>query len=270
MRRGATAIYILLRSVIGWAQTNVTSVSDDLFLLTSLSPSFSTSFSVSSHPAGLAQLKEFELGLHAERKFMLAELDHYSICVNVPTKFGGFGFEIHDFGYEEFKQQSAALAFAKSLGKIDLGIKFGYEKNKMNGYKGEKTIRSEFSSTWHLSEKLHTGLNVHLSTNKKEFAAQQSLSISYVCALGYEISESVLIGFSVHLDEDYPANFAPGIFYRFAKQFFASLGIATQPAEIYFAAGWKWKSLRIEVTNAYHLELGFTPGLLLLYQPGKK
>ena len=265
-----TAICVMLQSVIGCAQLHVSSVSDDIFRLTSLSPSFTTSFSVLSHPAGAAQLKEFEVGLQAERKFMLAELDHYSICAGIPTKLGGIGLEVRDFGYEEFKQQSVALAFAKSLGKIDVGIKFGYEKTKVNGYNEMSTLCSEFSSTWHLNEKLHTGLDVRLSTNNKEFAAQQSLAISYACALAYEISESVLIGFSTSVDENHPANFSPGIFYRFAKQFFASLGISTQPTETYLAAGWKWKSLRIEVSTAYHLELGFTPGFVLLYQREKK
>jgi len=247
------------------------SASDDIFRLTSYSVNFVNALAVSVHSACAVQLKKFEVGLQAERKFMLAELDQYSICAAFPIKPGALGIELHHFGREEFNQDEVSLAFAKSLGKIDVGIRFGYDRSVASGYNPFSRVSSELSNTWHVSEKLHAGFDARIFIlNIKLSEGQPSTSISYASGLGYEISPSVLIGFSISADEDQPASFGPAIYYRFADQFFAGISISSQPTAIYFSGGWKWNSLRIEATTSYHLRLGFTPGLLLLFQPGKK
>ena len=264
------AIFIIFSSINVCAQLQSSSAGDDIHRLTSYSINFVNAFAVSLHPAAAVQLKRFEVGLQVERKFMLAELDQYSICGGVPIKLGALGIELHHIGYEEFHRQEVALAFARSLGKIDLGIQFNYEQSIARGYDPFNSVCSELSSTWHISEKLHSGFDARISFPNNKLPDQRSTSISYAFGLGYEISSFVLVGFSVSADDDQTASVSPGIQYRFADQFFVSISISSQPTEIYFAGGWKWNSLRIEASTSYHFQLGFTPGLLLLFQPEKK
>ena len=71
-------------------------------------------------------------------------------------------------------------------------------------------------------------------------------------------------------EEDVPININTGIQYNWMKQFFFRLGIATETASSYIGIGFSLKSLQFEVMGSYHPQLGFSPGLMLIFHPGVK
>jgi len=47
----------------------------------------------------------------------------------------------------------------------------------------------------------------------------------------------------------------------------ARAGIATASSNAYFGVAFFLKSFRIDITAAYHPQLGITPGLMFIYSP---
>ncbi len=64
--------------------------------------------------------------------------------------------------------------------------------------------------------------------------------------------------------EDLPVNVTAGVQYNFAKQFFARVGIASENESPYAGAGISWNDIRLDISAAYHPQLGFSPGLMLI------
>ena len=107
------------------------------------------------------------------------------------------------------------------------------------------------------------GGNFGKNTNEK-------LASIYNAGFGYEASSQVFISAEIIKEENRPVNVNAGLQYIFAKQFFARIGIVTESTSPYVGFGLRWKEFRLDATVSYHPQLGFTPGLLLIYQFEKK
>jgi len=88
-------------------------------------------------------------------------------------------------------------------------------------------------------------------------------------AVGYEATDEVYFAIEMIKEEDRHFNANAVIHYAFSKSFFAGLGILSSTASPYGWAGWAWKDLRIDITVSHHPQLGFTPGIKLLFGCGQ-
>src|SRR4029077_7197792 len=100
------------------------------------STDFLDAFSFISNPASLAGVKGFLSGLVAERKWMLPALDIYTLAGASILGNGGIGISLPRPGDACYCEQSGELAYGKNLGRLDLGIRFGYIDKLASGYPG--------------------------------------------------------------------------------------------------------------------------------------
>jgi hypothetical protein len=231
------------------------------------SKNFADGLSFTSNQAVLGSLKTLTAGVYAERRFLLKELNLYTVAASFPIQFGGVGLVAKYFGYESFKETELSLAYGKQLGKTSIGIQFNYYSVQIPGYGKDALVNIEGGAILQLSEQLYAGLHVFNPT-KSRFGKNhlEKLSSVYASGLGYEASQKVFVCVEILKEEDRAASISAGLHYAFAKKFFARLGLSTGSNSFYFGTGWKWSNLRIEVTSNYHSRLGFTPGLLLLFR----
>ncbi len=223
-------------------------------------------FSFSSNQAALVQIKDAGFGFYSERRFLLSETNLFSAVFALPTKQGNFGFQADYLGYKNFNESQFGIAYARSLGeKLDLGIKFNYYSFRIPGYQNSSAINFEIGAIVHLTEKLHAGIHFYnpvggfISKTKDE-----KIGAVYKFGIGYETSENFLISAEIVKQEDFPVNVNVGVYYNFAKQFFAKVGIATENESPYAGAGVFWNNLRLDVSACYHPQLGISPGLMLI------
>jgi hypothetical protein len=181
---------------------------------------------------------------------------------------GGFGFQLNYFGSSGYREIEPGIAFAKDLGTIDIGIKFNYRSLNIPRYGGKSTLVPELGTIWHLSEKIHTGIRIYYPVSIKNDGSER-FGYSWLSGIGYEVSSFVFLGISISKEEERDAQVAAAIIYQFGQQFFARMGISTPDAQFRFGAGWKWNALRVDVSASWHLRLGMSPGLQLIYQPAK-
>lgn len=107
-------------------------------------------------------------------------------------------------------------------------------------------------------------------SKRKERANPEKGSGDYIMGFGYEASALVLISIQFIKEAGVPLNLIGCIDYRWSDQFFASLGMETNSVSPYIKAGWRKNQLTVEWFTAYHAALGFTPGLVLLWEGKKK
>ncbi len=224
-------------------------------------------FSFTSNQASLAQIKNASAGIYGEKRFFLQELSLYKAAVVIPTKSGNFGFDAGYYGFSDYNESQIGLAYARKLGEnVDLGVQFNYNGIQASGYGNTSAINFEIGTVIHLTEKLHTGIHAFnpvggkLGKNEEE-----KLASIYKLGFGYEASQKFFVSVEMEKEEDQEVNVNAGMQYKFLPQLMARAGIATATSNAYFGAGLFFKSFRIDVTAAYHQQLGVTPGLLFIY-----
>lgn len=231
------------------------------------SSNFQDIFSVTANPASSAQLKSPGFGVYGERRFMLNELSGYTAIVAIPTPSGTIGFEGDYFGSVAFNENQLGLLYARRITRhVDVGVKFNYHTIRIGGYGSASAINFEAGGIFHLTEQLHTGIHVYNPTSSKlGKTSGESLASIYRFGIGYEASKKVFISAEIVKQEDLAVSVNTGLQYNLQEKFFIRTGVSTLTSNSYVGIGLQLGFARIDVNTAYHPQLGFTPGLLLLY-----
>jgi hypothetical protein len=223
-------------------------------------------FSFTGNQAKLSSLQTPGAGIYAERKFLLRELNFYSLVLAVPMASGGFGLQADYFGFADYNESKLGIAYGKKLGKlIDIGVQFNYYMVHIASYGNAATINFETGIILHPAEHINIGLHVYNPVGGKLGKnTGEKLASIYKAGIGYDASEQVCLSIEIIKEEDKPVDVQADLQYVFAKRFFARMGMATASASPYAGGGWSWKNFRMHISVSYHSRLGFTPGLLLL------
>jgi hypothetical protein len=230
------------------------------------SKNFVDAFSGAGNQAALAQLRTASFGVYAERKFLLQELNHFSSVVALPTSSGTFALQGDYFGFSDYNENQLGLAFARSVSKqIDVGIRFNYHTVRIAGYGNASAINFEGGTIFHLTDKLHAGFHIYNPfSSKLGKTGNEALAFAYKAGLGYEPSDKVFISSEIIKQQDQPVNVNVGLQYNLHENVFLRAGISTYTSNSYAGAGLKFGIIRLDINAAYHPQLGFTPGVLLL------
>jgi hypothetical protein len=249
------------------AQTIHPAIRTDYIQFGAYSKKFTNAFSFVSNQASLASCENISAGVFSEQKFSLKELTLSTLAIAIPTSAGGFGLEANYFGYSNYNESQLGIAYAKKLGKtVDIGIQFNYYSIHINGYGNYSTMNVEVGALFHPSEKMHVGFHIYNPAGGKiRKNINEKLASVYEAGIGYEASEQVCLQVIIGKQENQPVNVNAGIEYIFNKQFFARLGVNTQSSSPDAGVGLAWKNFRLDVAVSYHPQLGFSPGLLFIY-----
>lgn len=212
-------------------------------------------------------MKNAGAGIFSERRFLLKELSFYEAAIALPTTSGNFGFKADYYGFTEYNESQIGLAYARKLGeKADLGVQFNYNGVNISGYGNASAINFEIGAIFHLTEKLNAGIHAYNPAGGKlGKSGEEKLASVYTFGLGYEASDNFFFSAEIEKEENQSVNVNAGMQYKFLPQLMARAGIATNTSNVYFGIGLFMKSFRIDVTTAYHPQLGITPGLLLIF-----
>ena len=236
------------------------------------SKDFTDVFSFANNQAALCDLKSASVGVYSEQRFLLQETSVYSLAFALPTVAGGFGFGANYFGYSDYNESQLGIAYGKRLGKmVDIGVQFNYYNIRIAGYGSTSAVNFEMGAMFHLTEKLHFGIHLYNPVGGKfGKSTNEKLASIFTVGVGYDASKQVFISAEIVKEENKVVNVNAGLQYMFAKQFFVRGGIETQLSSPYAGVGFLLNAFRIDIAVNYHPQLGFTPGLLLIYQFNKK
>ena len=224
-------------------------------------------FSFIANQSSLAQLKNAQVAVYGEKRFLLNELNQYTAVLGLKTRSGNFGFKGSYYGFSAYNESQLGLAYGRKMSeKIDLGTQFNYNVIKIAGYGNAAAVSFEAGMVLHLTDKLHTGLHVNNPVGGNYGKGQQEkLPSVYTFGIGYEASGKFFVSTEIIKEESQPVNVNAGIQYKFLTQLLARLGMSAATSTGWLGFGFSWKLLRLDVTATYHPHLGITPGLLILF-----
>jgi hypothetical protein len=236
------------------------------------SKNFSDVFSGTANQATLAQMTNAAFGVYGERRFLLTELNGYSAIAAVPTTSGTIGVQGDYFGSSGFNESQLGLLYARKVtSRIDIGVKFNYHTVRVAGYGTSNAINFEAGTIFHLTDKLHTGIHVYNPTSSKlGKSGNEKLASIYKFGLGYEASKNVFVSTELVKQEDQRISVNAGLQYNLHEKLLIRGGISTASNNSYVGAGLLLSFGRLDLNSAYHPQLGFTPGMLLIININKK
>lgn len=224
-------------------------------------------FSFTSNQAALAVSKSAAVGVYGERRFMLSENSAYGIALAIPTKMGNFGVQANYAGFKNFNESKLGVAFGRALGsKLSIGAQFNYYNYQIPQYQTASAINFEGGVIVHLTDKLNAGLHVYNPVGGSlGKSGDEKLAAAYKLGVGYDASENFYASVEVLKEENRSINLKASVQYQFIKQFFARAGFMSETETVFAGFGLAWQKLRLDISGSYHPQLGFSPGLMLIY-----
>ena len=258
-------LVILSADAVCESQTIRSPISSAYLGLGAYSNNHVDAFSVQSNQAALAKMKSATVGFYGEKRFLLKELGFYSVALVLPTHSGNFGMDARYFGFVDYNEMQLSLAYARSLGKMDIGIQFNNYSVRVAGYGNASTINFDVSTLVRLTDKLNAGMHVYNPLRSKLGKNQEEqLASLYSAGMGYEASQKFFLSLEIVKEEEKPVNVNAGLQYKFFPWVLARIGIASATSSMFFGVGIGWRSIRLDATASIHQQLGITPGLMLL------
>jgi hypothetical protein len=234
------------------------------------SVTYSDIWSTYHNQAGLAFVKNVEIGAYYENRFLVKELGLRSAAIAVPVgKLGAFGLNTTFFGYATYNEKKAGLSYAKKFGdKIAAGIQLDYLNTFFNDefYGSRTSFTTEAGLIAEPIANLKIGAHIFNPT-KEKIAEYGDEHIPVIMRLGasYKFSEKVLLSSEVEKDVDFDNVFKTGLEYHPVEALYIRVGIASNPTLSCFGFGFRLKQFIVDMSTQYHQVLGFSPQFSLGY-----
>ncbi|MCO5239295.1 MAG: hypothetical protein M9904_04510 [Chitinophagaceae bacterium] len=239
------------------------------------SKKFQNAFSVISNIGALSDLDHPAAGVYGEKKFMLSETGLYTAVGTVPAISGNFALQTDYFGYADYNESQMGIAYGLPLNEhIGVAAKFNYYHLRIPSYLSASGVNFEIGSVIHISDQLHTGVSVYNPLNSALGKnSSERIAAVYKAGIGYEISASFFTQVEVIKETGANVNIHTAFQYKPIMQLLVSAGMFSGTSSGYCGVGFFYRQMRIDLSVSFHQQLGYSTGLLLLYQwnkPGKE
>jgi hypothetical protein len=229
----------------------------------------SSLWSVSHNQAGLADVNTVAFGVSHERRFLLNELSLSSVTLAVPVKPGTFGFDYSYFGYNQYHETKAGIAFGKRLGeKLCAGIKIDYFSTflKNNDNKQEQ-VTFEAGLLSNITHSLSLGFHV-FNPFPKMLSEKNNAYLPSVLRMGLAYNFENKATLSAETEKDYKLSprFKFGADVVVYKQLSLRAGISTGINTYSFGLGYTIGHLVVDMAFVNHQVLGITPNFSIAYK----
>lgn len=226
--------------------------------------------SIFSNQAGMAEVESLSFSLLAEQRFLLNSIRTVSAGGVLPLKSGSLGLSLNYYGNEAYNEQRAGLAYARKLMEnFSIGAGLDFLNTNIPEYGSKGVVTFELGLMARFTKQLNMGVHVFNPMNVELIEGEQLPSILKL-GLNYSPSEKVNIFGEVSKDIDFDIRTHWGVEYEVIEDLNLRAGLATQPVEVTFGAGYKLDSgLIIDIGSRYHEVLGISPSVGIVYV-GKK
>jgi hypothetical protein len=218
-------------------------------------------WSASNNQAGLAWMKNIEVGAYYENRFQVKELGLAAAVFILPVKKGTFALSYRQFGYTDYSENKAGLAYAMKIGeRVSAGIQVNYQTLRLGDVYGSKSLlTAELGLQAKLSKELTMGVHLYnpLRVNITESPLEYVPTILRV-GLDYRFSDKLFVAAEVLKDIDHPIVFKTGAEYRLHEMFSLRAGLSTNPVLNTFGFGLYLKNFVFDIAAGYHQVLGIT------------
>jgi hypothetical protein len=220
---------------------------------------------VAAYPASLPGLTRSTIGVYGEKRF-LTDLLLFDLAY--AGKFGTLPFlvQAQREGNASLSRNQIGLAVGRKVDKrLDLGIRLGYHAAMAAGYPSVGQASAGIGCLFRCNDMLVIGFQ---ADGVNRFFSPGVAGRAYKVRAGAGFALSSLFSFSVEALKEQDASLAVllGIHYRFLEQASARIGYAGLHNSFVCSGGFVYKGMETELFTTYHLSLGLSAGVSLVYR----
>ena len=230
------------------------------------SATYLSPFSIENNIGALA-FSEQGIALNASNRFGLGEYSNLMLAGNFNTDFASIGFSYQIAPFANLTTQKAQLGVSKKLSEqISAGVTVNYHHlSSIDAYYQTADILTFNAGLYYqVNDKLNTGFQI-FNPNRSIITASPEERLPALFRLGrdYQLAENIVCYADVLQATDTKLDLNAGI--ELKKEKYKIRGGFGLNQLIAIGFGWEVKNLQIDVTAAYHNQLGFSPSLNLGY-----
>ena len=227
------------------------------------SVTFSDVYAVFSNQAGLADLEGISIGIYAENRFLISDLNLFAAAFAYPTKSGTFGLGVVYFGNSGYNETKIGLAYGRKLfEKISVGAELDYVGLAIEEHGGKSTFTFGIGLQYNINKLISVGAHVYnpMRISLTDVDTDKLPSIIKF-GLSFTPSDKILIATEAEHNIDSSTMFKFGLDYNVIDKLNLRAGFSTNPTAFTFGVGLELKSFGIDIAGGYHPVLGYSPAL---------
>lgn len=221
-------------------------------------------WSIYHNQAGLGYLKNISVGAFHQSGY-IKEQNLQGIAFALPTKTGTIAASYSYYGYSQYNEMQAGLAFGRTFSKyFAAGLQLNYLHTQIAGnYGTANAVNFEIGILSQPVDNLFIGAHVYNPSRSK--MGDEEIPTIFNLGVSYLFSDKVLLGIGTEKDLNQEAIFKAGIDYKLIEYVSLQAGISTNPAKYSFGIGFHYVNINAHVGFSNHQTLGFTPSFTLSY-----
>lgn len=225
---------------------------------------------VRGNQAGLAGLEHPVAGAYYQQHWLASDLAMQGLAFALPVGKGCFAVSANSFGNGDlFGERQFGLAYAMKLSEtFRAGVQLDYLNLRFGeNYGSTSAVTAEAGVQAQLNEHLWIGAHLY-NPNRADLGGpyDEQVPTEFGAGLGYTFSERVQLCAQVDKDIDRGERYHAGIEYRPTTALFLRTGVSTGPVQAHFGAGFRLKTLELDLAVAARSQLGLTPMMTLNYR----
>ncbi len=221
-------------------------------------------WSVYNNQAGLGYLTNISAGIFHQSGFVKQQ-NLQGIGFAFPTKTGTIAASYSYFGFSQYNEMQAGLAFGRSFTRyFAAGLQLNYLSTRIaDNYGSSNTVHFEVGVLSQPIENLFIGAHVYNPSRSK--IGDEVIPTIFKLGAGYLFSDKVYFGIETEKDLKHDAVFKSGLHYQLIEYVSLQTGISTNPTRYSFGVGFHFTNIHAHVGFLRHQTLGFTPSFTLGY-----
>ena len=213
-----------------------------------------------TNQAGLAETKQFTIGVGTENSFGVEELSTHTAVFALPVNGGVFGLNVAYTGFDLYNESKIGLAFAKKLSdNFNVGIQVDYLGIYVaEGTNNHNNFTFEIGAQKRLMQKLTLGAHIFNPIGVK-LNEDENIPSIFKLGLRYNANDKVAVFTEGELESEQNAKLKLGLEYKIIKQLQLRAGFSTNPAQNTFGLGYTLNNIQLDIAVKRHQLLGYSP-----------
>jgi hypothetical protein len=225
-------------------------------------------WSLSHNQAGLGWVRSLSAGFHFENKFVVPEYSLSAAGLAIPVKPGTLGCMVYYFGYSQYHETRAALAFGRAFtDKFAVGIQLNYMSTYVaDGYGSYGAVVVEGGMIISPLKNIYIGAHIFNPTQAHlNNLVQDVIPTNLRVGMGIQLLDQIFVSVESETSNQSKPVYKAGMEINTASNLFFRAGYSTDPGRPSFGLGYLFRGLRGDLAFTLHPRLGFTPYFSLMY-----
>ncbi|MFK7904358.1 MAG: hypothetical protein AB8B69_04495 [Chitinophagales bacterium] len=226
-------------------------------------------FAVFNNPAGLSTLEGVNVGVYAENRFLVEDLNLLGVGITLPSKNGSFGLGGTYFGNAAYSESYFTLAYSRLLSQnLSIALDFDYVNLSIEEFGSTSAFTFGLGLQFSPSKNIDIGAHIHnpIRVSLIQDGSETMPSIIKIGLAYHPEGEGFTLFTEVEKDIDRSTILKFGLDYQLIEKLSLRAGISTNPAYSSFGLGLNLGSIMLDFANRFHPVLGYSPHISLIYQ----